>query len=180
MRVRARRRNARAAMVSAGLIGFASVCLLLFVTGFASVGASRATGDRPAAPRTTVTHAPTTTVAPATTTSSSSTTVPPTTTTSTSTTTTTVPPTTTSTITSTTTTTLPRVTASASVSDEPSFCTVTVRLSTGAFRPYQLSSYIQNTGDQYGFPASLGGYRVDVRVRVTGKAGARHCVASVS
>ncbi len=181
MRARARKRNARAAMVSGGLVGFALLCLLLFVTGFASVGASRASRTEPVAARvTTTTDAPTTsTLAPTTTTST--TTVPRTTTTtsttSTTSTTTTVPPTTT---TSTTTTTVARVTARATVSDDPTFCTVTVHLSTGAFRAYPLDAYLANPGDTYQFTASLGGYRVDVRARVVGRGGGRRCVASTS
>ena len=178
LRARARRRNARAAMVSAGLVGFALMCLVLMVTGFASVGASRAAKAPP--PRTTtVTRAPRTTTS----TSTTTTTVPPTTTTTTSTTTTsttTVPPPTTTTRPTTTTTTVARVRASVTVSDTPSFCTVTVHLSTGASRSYPLDSFVANPGDTYEFTASLGGYRVDVQVRVVSGPDGRQCEASAS
>jgi hypothetical protein len=185
MRARQRRRNARTAMVSAGLIGLSLACLVLFVTGFASVGASRATpkSQPAAAPRKPAPRVPPpTTVAPTTTTSS--TTVPPTTSTTSTSTTTTVPPPTTTTTTRprpTTTTTLARVTATVTVSDEPTFCTVTVHLSTGAFRVYPLDSYLQNPGDRYEFTASFGGYHMDVRARVVddGNDG-RQCKASTS
>lgn len=178
MRARARRRNTRAAMVSAGLVGFAFVCLVLVVTGFASFGASRATNAAPPPRTTTVTRAPTTTTS----TSTSTTTVPPPTTTTTSTTTTsttTVPPTTTTTR-PTPTTTVARVRASATVSDTPSFCTVTVHLSTGASRAYPLDAFVANPGDTYEFTASLGGYRVDVKVRVVSGPDGSQCEASTS
>jgi hypothetical protein len=179
MRARARRRNARAAMVSAGLVGFALMCLVLMVTGFASVGASRATKVPPPPRTTTVTRAP----RPTTSTSTTTTTVPlPTTTTTstTTTTTTTVPPPTTTTRPTTTTTTVARVRASVTVSDTPSFCTVTVHLSTGASRTYPLDSFVANPGDTYDFTASLGGYRVDVHVRVVSGPDGRQCEASTS
>ncbi len=178
MRARARQRNARAAMVSAGLVGVALVCLVLVVTGFASVGVSRAAKPAPRASTTTVTDPP------ATTTSTSTTTTVPTTTTTTSTSstttsTTTVPPTTTTTR-PTTTTTVARVRASVTVSDQPSFCTVTVHLSTGASRSYTPDSNFGNPGDRWDFAASLGGYRVDVHVRVVSGADGPQCEASTS
>jgi hypothetical protein len=72
------------------------------------------------------------------------------------------------------------VTARATASNEPEFCTVTVHLSTGAFRAYPLAQYVANTGDTYQFTASLGGYRVDVTAKVVGQGGARRCVATTS
>ena len=178
MRVRMRTRNTRAAAVSAGLIAFAFVCLVLFVTGFGSLGASRAPRTVAAAAETTTTRVAVPPTAASTSTTTTSTTVPPTTTTSTST-TTTVPPTTT-TSTSTTTTTIARVTARATASNEPTFCTVTVHLSNGAFRSYPLDQFVANTGDTYRFTAGLDGYRVTVRVEVVDRAGARRCVATTS
>src|SRR5437879_6368088 len=120
MRERARQRNARAAMASGGLVAFALACLVLVVTGFASIGASRAAKPVASVRTTTTTSAPTTT---ATTTSTTTTTVAPTTTTTSSTTTsttTTVPPPTTTTR-PITTTTVARVRATVTVSDQPSF-----------------------------------------------------------
>lgn len=179
MRARARQRNARAAMVSGGLVAFALVCLVLVVTGFASIGASRAPKAAVAVRTTTTAKATSTTMAPRTTTT---TTVPPTTTTtstSTTTTSTTVPPTTT-TIRPTTTTTVAPVRASATVSDQPTFCTVTVHLSTGASQSYQPDPAFGNPGDTWDFVATLGSYRVNVHVLVVSGANGNECQATTS
>jgi hypothetical protein len=66
------------------------------------------------------------------------------------------------------------------VSDEPSFCTVTVHLSTGASRSYTPDSNFGNPGDRWDFVASLAGYRVDVHVRVVSGADGPQCEASTS
>jgi hypothetical protein len=179
MRARAHQRNTRAFAVSGGLMAFAILCLVMFVTGFASLGASRADKRPTSVVKSTTTRAttrattPATTVAP--TTTSTTTTVAPTTT---STTTTTVAPTTT-TLAPTTTTTVKRVRASVTISNRPDFCTVTVHLSTGAFRSFRLAEYLAQPGDARTFNAFVGGYHVDVSARVVGSEDDPQCRASL-
>jgi hypothetical protein len=158
-------------------VGFAMLCTIMLVSGFGSINASD--GPKKAKPKAT-----TTTKAPVTTT-----TAPPTTT-STTTTTTTVPPvtipnavppsTTTTTTTSTTTTTLPMPEISASVSNTPTFCIVTLALSTGPTQQYPLDAFVKNVGDVYVFVAAFAGYRVDVRAEVVNQNNAPVCQISLA
>jgi hypothetical protein len=72
------------------------------------------------------------------------------------------------------------VSATVTVSDVPEPCTVTVRLSTGAFRSFSVESEVPRTGEPYTFNAFVGGYHVDVTVRSVDRGQDRHCVASLS
>ncbi len=180
MRARARRRNTRALAVSGGLVGFAFLCLVLFVGGFASLGASRADKPVSAVAKSTTTRStpPPTTIPPTTTTTSTTTTVPPTTTTTT-TTTTVAPPTTLPPPPPPTTTVPKRVTARVTTSNSPQFCTVTVHLSNGAFRSFPLGKYVDRPGDEYIFTAYVGGYHVDVTARVVARRNDKQCEATL-
>ena len=171
--VRARRRNLRALLTAFGLMTVAIILSALLVASFGGLGDS----TKASAPSTTHIRiiAVTSTTPPPTTTTT--TTIPPTTTTSTSTTlptTTTKPKVTTTTKPKVTTTTAPPVSATVSVDNSHQFCTVTVRLSTGAHKSYPLDAYLSQPGDKYVFTAELGGYKVDVTtiVRQNGKCSA--------
>ncbi len=174
---RTRLRNRRAAITAAGLVAFSIVCVALLASTFSSVGTSKkavakkkvvvhaahATTTRPPAPTTVATTAA---LAPATTTT------PPTTV---RTTTTTARPTATTVVTTPPPSTLPAATAFASIADLPEWCTVTVHVSTGASRPYELAAYLQNPGDLYVFTAYVGGYKVDVTTKVVDRSNTAEC-----
>jgi cytoskeletal protein RodZ len=163
--VRARRRNLRALLTAFGLLTVATILTALLVVSFGGLGDSTTVAGGPSTTRIRVIAVTSTTQPPTTTT----TTIPPTTTTSTSTTlptTTTKPKVTTTTKPKVTTTTVPPVSATVSVDNTHQFCTVTVRLSTGAHQSYPLDAYLSQPGDKYVFTAELGGYKVDVTTTV--------------
>lgn len=177
--LRSRTRNRRALLTSLGLMGFAVVCATFVVNGFGADSSSAAENPAGKVYGVLLTHptTTTTTLAPTTTTSTTTTTVPPSTTTTTSastttTTATTAPPTT---IAPTTTTVPKPPTVSATVSNAPTFCRVTVRLSNGFQAAYPLHQYVENVGDIYAFTAMLGGYRVDVTATVVNQNNAPTC-----
>jgi hypothetical protein len=185
---RARRRNLTAIAASAGLLVFSCICVATLIATFGGHGHKAAAETKhPAHARAHVTRATTTTrPGPATTTSSTTTTIRAVTTTTAapSTTTTTVapppvtePPTTAATIPTTTTTVA--VTATASVSNSPHFCTVTVRLSTGAQAAYSLDAFLASPGDSYVFDATLGGYSVEISANVTGTSQSPQCAVTL-
>ena len=63
------------------------------------------------------------------------------------------------------------------VADTPSFCTVTVHLSTGAKQSYNLGQYVSAPGDSYKFTASIDTYLVDVSTVVNKQS---ECESSLS
>jgi hypothetical protein len=72
---------------------------------------------------------------------------------------------------------VPAVYATVTVADTPSFCTVTVHLSTGAKKAYNLDSYVSKPGDSYKFTASIDLYKVDVTTVVNKQS---ECESSLS
>jgi len=176
--LRSRKRNRRALLTSLGLLGFAVVCATFVVNGFGADSSSAAENPAGKVYGVLLTHptTTTTTLAPTTTTTTTTTTVPPSTTTTTgvpttTTTVTTVPPTTVAP----TTTIPPMPTARATVTDAPTFCRVTIRLSNGFQAAYPLHQYVENVGDIYSFTAMLSGYRVEVTATVVNKGGKPTC-----
>ena len=176
--LRSRKRNRRALLTSLGLLGFAVVCATFVVNGFGADSSSAAENPAGKVYGVLLTHptTTTTTLAPTTTTTTTTTTVPPSTTTTTgvpttTTTVTTVPPTTVAP----TTTIPPMPTARATVTDAPTFCRVTIRLSNGFQAAYPLHQYVENVGDIYSFTAMLSGYRVEVTATVVNKGGTPTC-----
>ena len=176
--LRSRKRNRRALLTSVGLLAFAVVCATFVVNGFGADSSSATENPAGKVYGVLLTHptTTTTTVAPTTTTTTTTTTVPPSTTTTTgvsttTTTVTTVPPTTVAP----TTTVPPPPTVSATATNTPTFCRITVRLSNGFQAVYPMDSYVENVGDIYSFTAMLAGYRVDVTATVVSKNGAPSC-----
>ena len=57
----------------------------------------------------------------------------------------------------------------------PTFCLVTLALSTGPTQRYPLDAFVKNVGDVYVFVAAFAGYRVDVRAEVVSQNRAPAC-----